>query len=85
MSQSATTGRPTARLMWAAASSVSVIVRRLTSGIARWAAETVKLEDQTTGKPAASISLALSASWAPTAGTRPGRARSSRRIRALLT
>ncbi len=38
------------------------MVRRFTSGTARWAAETAKLEDHTTGKPAASMSFAERAS-----------------------
>jgi hypothetical protein len=37
-------------------------VRRFTSGIARWAADTAKDDDHTSGKPAASIRRADRAS-----------------------
>src|SRR3990172_9261642 len=51
---------------------------RFASAMARCAAETVKLEAQTKGNPAASISFALMASWAPTAIRHPGSLRRSR-------
>src|SRR5437773_1686045 len=83
LSASAMTGIETAASMWRATSRFSVMVSRFTSGMARWAADTVKLDDHTTGKPAASMSLADSASWAPTIGTRPGRRSRARSIAAF--
>src|SRR5512134_403559 len=78
------TGSDTAALMWRAVSRFSVMVSRFTSGIARWAADTAKLDDHTSGKPAASMRRAESASWAPTMGTSPGRRRSERNREALV-
>ena len=49
------TGMETASSMYRAVSRFSVMVSRFTSGIARWAAETAKEDDHTSGKPAASM------------------------------
>ena len=84
VSQSAMTGMPTASTMFFVTSSCSVIVRKLPSGMHLSDAEMPKPEAQIASNPASSISLALSASWAPTVLMIPGRRINSRSLAACV-
>src|SRR3989442_4517875 len=64
---------PTASTMFRSTSSCSVRIPKLASGMHLSAAEMPNPLAQMTSKPASWTSLALSASWAPTAVTIPGR------------
>src|SRR5919109_1536743 len=83
VSQSAMIGICTASTMLRSTSSCSVKVTKLASGIHFNAAEMPKPLAQMASNPACSISLALSASWAPTALMIPGRWSRARSLVAL--